>query len=146
MQKIGKTWLTPKTRHVPASCGTSLAFINTSKCLDVFVYLSFCLFIYEMSKCVCSLLYRHYKIFTFILIRDIVSWSRYHRIITLSVRDRVPKIFFPTETPVVVQMLHFSICWVCKCRRKRCIFRPKLDYVVILSKVLSPTEVVANLS
>lgn len=32
--------------------------------------------------------------FTFILMPDIVSWSRCHGIITLSVIDRVPNIFF----------------------------------------------------
>lgn len=47
-----------------------------------------------MSKCVCSLLYRHYKTFTFILICDFVSWSRCHGIITLSVIDGVPNFFF----------------------------------------------------
>lgn len=82
--------------------------------------------------------------FTFILMPDIVSWSRCHGIITLSVIDRVPNIFFLTETIVVVQMSFISMCLVCKCRRKRCIFRPKLDYVVIHSEVLFPTEVVAN--
>lgn len=145
MQKIGKTWLTPETRHVPASCGTSLAFTKTRKCLYIFIYLSFCLFIYVMSKCVCCLLCRHYKIFTFILMHDIVSWSRCHGITTLSVKDSVSNFFFSyRNTCGSSNVAFFPTCWVCKCRRKRCIFRPELDYVVIHSKVLSPTEVVAN--
>lgn len=90
------------------------------------------------------MLYRHHKIFTFILIRDIVYRSRCHGIITLSVIDGVPNIFFPTETPMVVQMLHSFHVLTLQVQKKDTKIRPKLDYVVIHSKVLSPTEVVAN--